>query len=201
MTWDEHADGWDENAAVRAYSDGAYSSLLRLEGAGLLKLDGARILDFGCGTGLLTEKLSPLAGCVVALDTSIAMIQVLKNKVATLGFTNVESIAKPLEAALSADPNLFETPFDLITCSSVCAFLEDYPATVRALAQLLRPGGAFVQWDWELDPDGDEPFGLTRSQIEAALDAAGLANRMVDVAFDVEFEGEHMRPLLGFGVR
>lgn len=201
MTWDERADGWDENAAVRAYSDGAYSSLLRLEEAGLLKLDGARVLDFGCGTGLLTEKLSPLAEGVVALDTSIAMIQVLKNKVATLGLTNVEPIAKPLEGAMSANPSLFETPFDLITCSSVCAFLEDYPATVLTLSQLLRPGGAFVQWDWELDPDSDEPFGLTRSQIEAALDAAGLTNRIVDVAFDVEFEGEHMRPLLGFGVR
>ena len=201
MTWDEHADGWDENAAVRAYSDGAYSSLLRLEEAGLLKLDGARVLDFGCGTGLLTEKLSPLAEGVVALDTSIAMIQVLKNKVSTLGLTNVEPIAKPLEGAMSANPSLFKTPFDLITCSSVCAFLEDYPATVRTLSQMLRPGGAFVQWDWELAPDSDEPFGLTRSQIEAALDAAGLTNCIVDVAFDVEFEGEHMRPLLGFGVR
>jgi 2-polyprenyl-3-methyl-5-hydroxy-6-metoxy-1,4-benzoquinol methylase len=201
MSWDEHAGGWDENAAVRAYSEGAYSSLLRLEEDGLLKLDGARVLDFGCGTGLLTEKLSPPADSVVALDTSIAMIQVLKIKITTLGLTNVEPIANPLEEAMSVNTGLFKTPFDLIICSSVCAFLEDYPATVRTLGQLLRSGGAFVQWDWELDPESDEPFGLSRSQIEEALDATGFTNRIVEEAFDVEFEGEHMRPLLGFGLR
>ena len=71
----------------------------------------------------------------------------------------------------------------------------------RTLSRLLRPGGAFVQWDWELAPASDEPFGLTRSQIEEALNTAGLREVLVDVAFDIEFEGERMRPLLGFGIR
>jgi 2-polyprenyl-3-methyl-5-hydroxy-6-metoxy-1,4-benzoquinol methylase len=201
MSWDDQAATWDEDAAVRAYSDGAFSSLLRLAADGRLKLDGARILDFGCGTGLLAEKLSVMAEHVVALDTSTAMIQVLNEKTTALRLANVETIAASLEEAMSASPRLFEARFDLIACSSVLAFLDDYSETVRELCQLLRPGGAFVQWDWELDPDSEEPFGLTRIQIDQALVAAGLANRLVDVAFDVEFEGEHMRPLLGFGVR
>jgi 2-polyprenyl-3-methyl-5-hydroxy-6-metoxy-1,4-benzoquinol methylase len=201
MSWDEQAGTWDEDAAVRAYSEGAFSSLLRLAADGLLKLDGARILDFGCGTGLLTEKLSPRAESVVALDTSTAMIQVLNDKAAALGLANVETIAAPLQKAMSANPRLFGQKFDLVACSSVLAFLDDYPETVRELGQLLCPGGVFVQWDWELDPTSEEPFGLTRFQIDRALAAAGLTNRIVDVAFDVEFEGEHMRPLMGFGVR
>ena len=201
MTWDEHADGWDENPAVRAYSEAAFASLVRLDEDGRLNLDGARILDFGCGTGLLGERLSKRAKVVVAIDTSVEMIHVLKDKMKKRGLDNVRGIAKPIDAAMAADASLFEEPFDIVTCSSVCAFLEDYPSMARTLSQLLRPGGAFVQWDWELDPTSDEPFGLTRSQIEEALNTVGLRDVLVDVAFDVEFEGERMRPLLGFGIR
>jgi 2-polyprenyl-3-methyl-5-hydroxy-6-metoxy-1,4-benzoquinol methylase len=138
---------------------------------------------------------------IVALDTSAAMIQILKSKVAKRRLDNIDPIAKSIEAALATSPNHLAAPFDLVTCSSVCAFLEDYPSIVRTLSNLLRPGGAFVQWDWEFDQNSEEPFGLTPTQIEEALRAAGLHGILVKVAFDVEFEGEHMRPLLGFGVR
>lgn len=201
MSWDEHANGWDEDEAVRTYSGGAYASLLRLEEAGHLVLDGARVLDFGCGTGLLAQKLSPRVEGVVALDTSTEMIRVLRAKIAKLGLSNIVPVDKPLETAIVSEHGLFERPFDIITCSSVCAFLEDYPARLRALVRLLRDGGVFVQWDWELDPESDEPFGLTRPEIRLALEGAGLREPRVELAFDVEFDGQRMRPLMGFGVR
>ena len=47
--------------------------------------------------------------------------------------------------------------YDLIVCSSVCAFVDDYPGVVRQLVSSMMPGGLFVQWDWELDPRDDEP--------------------------------------------
>jgi 2-polyprenyl-3-methyl-5-hydroxy-6-metoxy-1,4-benzoquinol methylase len=201
MSWDEYADRWDDDAAVRAYSGGAISALLRLEEAEEVQLGGARVLDFGCGTGLLAEKMAAKVDWVVALDTSRAMIEVLKGKVSRRSLDRVLPIAGSLEDALATQGDVFKHPFDLITCSSVCAFLDDYPETVESLAKLLRPGGALVQWDWELDPDSDEPFGLTRGQIEGALSAAGLKVVRVDVAFDIEFEDKHMRPLIGVGVR
>jgi 2-polyprenyl-3-methyl-5-hydroxy-6-metoxy-1,4-benzoquinol methylase len=201
MTWDEHADGWDEDPAVRSYSDAAFASLVQLDHDGRLKLDGAQVLDFGCGTGLLTEKLSQCAKAVVAIDTSVAMIQVLKEKIARRGLDNVTAVAEPIEAAMAADAGLIEASFDVVTCSSVCAFLQDYPAMTRTLSRMLRPGGGFVQWDWELDPASDEPFGLTRSQIEQALNAAGLRDVLIETAFEIEVEGKRMRALLGYGIR
>ena len=36
-------------------------------------------------------------------------------------------------------------------------------------------GGLFVQWDWEVQPDDEEPFGLTRDEVRRAENAAARA--------------------------
>jgi len=199
MSWDEHAAGWDEDVAVRAYSQAAFQSLRTLCQERQISLHGARVLDFGCGTGLLTEQLSPLCEEIVAIDSSAKMIEVLREKVQQRRLTNVRSSAVAIHAATVEEVPLLAEPFDLVVCSSVCAFLDDYPGSAQLLAGLLSPGGLFVQWDWELSPDADEPFGLTREQIQRALSAAGLVSVQVQTAFEVPVAGEVMSPLLGAG--
>lgn len=189
--WDEMAQGWDADPAVVAYSGGAWASLEQAVAMG----EVTRALDFGCGTGLLTERLAARVGEVVAVDASARMIEVLEAK----GLPNVQARAATWTPTSLASEPLASAPFDLIVCSSVCAFLPDYPATLAMLAGLLAPGGHVVQWDWELDPQADEPFGLTAEAIEAALAAAGLEVVSVGVGFDVPFEGMNMRPLMGVG--
>ena len=51
--WDAYADDWDSNPDVIRYAEAAFESLVRITA-----LDGLDILDFGCGTGLLTEKMA-----------------------------------------------------------------------------------------------------------------------------------------------
>ena len=199
MTWDEHAAEWDEDEAVHAYAVAAYGCLQRLHQQGRLTVDGARVLDFGCGTGLLTERLAERAERVVALDTSSAMVKVLAAKVDRRGWSNVDAIAASLESARHERPELFVWPFDMIVASSVCAFLDDYPGTVAELASLLKPGGAFIQWDWELNAADDEPVGLTRSQVADALATAHLVGISVGTAFEVDVDGERVSPLVGVG--
>lgn len=189
-SWDDAAATWDDDPAARAYAIAAMDSLrAALDELGL-GLDGARVCDFGCGTGLLSEQLVGLAESIDAVDTSPAMLDVLDAKIAAHEWSNVRTHT---EIPASAGG------FDLVVCSSVCSFLDDYPGTARRLAGLLRPGGVFVQWDWERAP-GDE-HGLTRPEIEESLTAAGLRDLRVDTAFDVEFEGHAMRPLIGIGRR
>jgi hypothetical protein len=91
--------------------------------------------------------------------------------------------------------------YDLVVCSSVCGFLDDYAGTVAALTSMLRPGGLFVQWDWEADPSAAEPHGLSRAAITDALGGAGLDMVTVDVGFRAEVDGETMAPLMGAGRR
>ena len=201
VTWDDYAATWDEDEAVRAYSAAAFESLLRSCERSHFQLVDARVCDFGCGTGLLSEKLAARVSEVVAIDSSAKMIEELRGKMARLGSSRIVALEAMLDEDFVARSRHFRRPFDLIVCSSVCAFVDDYAATVGLLARQLRAGGLFVQWDWELDPSADEPFGLTRDGVREALEGAGLENVFVDIGFTAKVGDQQMAPLMGVGVR
>ena len=171
---------------VTTFPDASLQAVLG--GAGIA-LGGSRVVDFGCGTGLLTERLVDHGAEVVAVDTSRAMLAVLDAKIVQHGWSTVTSTTELADVAPG---------HDLIVCSSVCSFLPDYPGTVGQLVGLLRPGGLFVQWDWE--GDGDE-HGLGRDEVGDALRGAGLERIEVSTAFEIEVEDQVMRPLIGHGRR
>ena len=201
IDWDEHArGGWDANESVREYSKAAFASLLRTYAELGVSLEGIRALDFGCGTGLLTEQLAAVVREVVAVDTAREMIAVLEAKQTAGALDNVSPLYAEVTPELLKTNTLFKVPFDLVVCSSVCAFLDDYPSMVSSLAARLRPGGMFVQWDWALDPEDEDPFGLTRDEIHAALSGAGLKAVHVDAAFTIETRHGLATPLMGTGV-
>ena len=108
--WADEAAGWDDNPAVVAYADAAFASL---EAAMPLARD-MRVLDFGCGTGLLTERMAPHVSEVVAVDASPAMIEVLASK----GLPNVTHAAVIWTPETIATDPLAEEPFDLIVWPS-----------------------------------------------------------------------------------
>lgn len=200
MDWNDHAESWDEKDGVQAYSEAAFASLERACRGRNIELEGARVLDFGCGTGLLSEKLSERCASIIALDSSKKMIEACRAKKARLDLHRVRPLLGNLTPDFVAESEAFEAPFDLIVCSSVCAFLDDYPGSLALLARQLRPGGLFVQWDWELDPDSEEPFGLSRDEVRAALEGAGLTDVSVDTAFRIAVGEDSMSPLMGVGI-
>ncbi|MCC4283924.1 class I SAM-dependent methyltransferase [Marinobacter salarius] len=186
-SWDEYAAEWDTNEAVTAYADNAYLALQNT-----VELEGLRILDFGCGTGLLTERLSNAASSVVGLDASQKMISVLENKC----LKNVATIASELDQDLIKNNDLLSPKFDLVVASSALAFVPDYVKTLRLLKQLLNKGGCLVHWDW-LKEEGDEGYGFTEQQIKSALTEAGFAECSTSVPFSLQSEGSALDVLMG----
>jgi len=163
-SWDDYAEEWDNNEDAISYSEKAFETLVNE-----VKLEGLNILDFGCGTGLLTEKLSPLANQIVALDASHKMTSVLNDK----NLSNVITITESISKSVIKDTFLSSMKFDLIVASSVFGFLPEYESTLRLLKSLLIPGGVLVQWDW-LSPAKDSDFGFSEERVYTAYRETGF---------------------------
>ncbi|MDX2471785.1 MAG: methyltransferase domain-containing protein [SAR324 cluster bacterium] len=172
-TWDEYADGWDTNSDVLAYSNNAFQKLTEV-----VHLESLDVFDFGCGTGLLTEKISPLAKSIVSIDTSQKMLSVLEGK--KIG--NVTPICSSLSNLKNFSETGFQSHFDLVVASSVCAFVSDYEDTAHHLKSLLKPKGIFVQWDWYSE-DKEPGSGFTNNQMQETLAKVGFQSISISTAF------------------
>ena len=146
MSWDDEAATWDDEPAVRAYSRGAFRSLGEVLADQGVPLDGARVLDFGCGTGLLTAAMAAQAREVVAMAVSGAMLEVLRAK----ELANVRTVQGELAVLLgTAGPRRRQLRPDHLLLG-LCV-PRGLPGHRRAPDDSARPCGLFVQWDWELD--------------------------------------------------
>jgi len=104
---------------------------------------GMRILDVACGTGDVTWMLAERAGNgeVFGLDVNADMMRVATDKwrpvPGQVGFVRADAAAIPFPDA----------HFDLVTCSYSGRGFPDWPAVLRDVYRVLKPGASF----WNLD--------------------------------------------------
>ncbi|MDG3086000.1 methyltransferase domain-containing protein [Vibrio hannami] len=185
--WDKLATEWESDQSVRNYSEQAFKELEKI-----INLKGKRVFDFGCGTGLLSEKIAPFAKDIVALDASEEMIEELDKKL----LENVEPVVDHLSRGLVAQHPAFRGQFDCVVASSVCGFLEDFDTAAYIIYTLLEEDGVFVHWDW-LASEGED--GLTEASVEKVLVKAGFDTVTVSVPFEVDTEQGPMSVVMGIG--
>ena len=190
--WDDFAAEWDVNADVREYSEKAFHSWREKVAPFVSDISGSRALDFGCGTGLLAEKLAEDFGQIIAVDSSPKMIKVFKQKLERSGVTNV--VAFEISENLGSNQSYphFADGFDLIVASSVCSFLQDYEMTLCDLTRLMKPDGWFIQWDW-ID-------NMPEERIRTAFRAAGFLRRVVFLFFLKDLAIVRIPWLMGFPI-
>ena len=105
-------------------------------------LQGLRLLDIGCGGGLLAEPLARLGAEVVGIDASPANVEVAALHAAQSGLaidyrqTSAEAFAEDLTAAGAR--------FDVVVNMEVVEHVADAAVFLHASAALVRPGGAMV---------------------------------------------------------
>ena len=100
-------------------------------------LDGLRILDVGCGGGLLCEPLTRLGATVLGIDPAPANIEVARLHAQQSG------LSVDYRSATAEDLAAAGNRFDVVLAMEVVEHVSDRDGFVRACADLLVPGGLF----------------------------------------------------------
>src|SRR5713101_1226853 len=93
---------------------------------------GERILDLGCGDGVLTEKIAASGATVVGVDAAPDMVNAAKNR--------------GLDASVMDGVDLrFNREFDAVFSNAALHWMKSDPgAVIAGVARALKPGGRFV---------------------------------------------------------
>ncbi len=189
--WNHRSHNYDEQIGPlyeRAYQLTAERTLAYLK-------PEDRVLDFACGTGIVTLEEAPHVKYVRAIDISDEMVVKAKQKMADHGVTNVEVTQTDL-----FDPCLEPASFDVVTAFNVLCYVEDSAAVLARIRSLLKPGGRFLSATdclgekltkvgvkkWFKSHTGSMPY-------VAFYKMKGLERRIADAGFTV-VESENLFP-------
>ena len=158
--WDKAAADWDKNdGGPRVYAASIFPLIWSATQTDKKKAATLKVLDFGCGTGILTESLQKVCGSVVSVDAAGKMVDQVKGKIQKHEWDNVTAInailsSEYLNTVQKSDDSALKSAlepesFDLIICSSVLTFIPNVEKTVSVLRTLLKPGtGMLFHSDW-----------------------------------------------------
>lgn len=116
---------------------------------------GERILDLGCGDGVLTEVLTAAGAEVIGVDASAEMIAAAK--------------ARGIDARVADGQALnFDADFDAVFSNAALHWMLDPAAVARGVFRALKPGGRFVG-----EQGGAGNIALLRGALREVLVARG----------------------------
>lgn len=97
-----------------------------------------RILDFGCGSGVMLPYLSQISSQVTAMDVDLLPLERVQAYIPLPANVDVKDVAKNSISNLSANS------FDLIIALDVLEHVKDLPRTLNELLALLKQGGQLI---------------------------------------------------------
>ena len=125
---------WDPNGDFRALHD---INPLRLDYvADRAPLEGARVVDVGCGGGILAESMAAAGADVTGIDMAGKPLAVARLHALESG-AELEYLAATPEDLAGDRPGAFDT----VTCMEMLEHVPDYGSSIAACAELAAPGG------------------------------------------------------------
>lgn len=186
-SFDDKAAGWDSDPAKVTRAREVAEAV-----ATAVPLDpGMRLLEYGAGTGLVSEALGSRVGPVTLADSSAGMRAVLAEKVAAGRLPGGRVWDLDLETA-----DVPAERFDLAVASLVLHHVRALDRVLSGLTELLAPGGHLCVAD--LDRAGAGSFhahdfdghdGFDRADLAARLETAGLVDVVVRDCGSIDREG------------
>lgn len=111
---------------------------LRLEWINSLSpLAGQSVLDVGCGGGILTDSMARKGATALGIDLATKPLRVAQLHAMEAGTENISYQEIAVEALAEQRPAAFDT----VTCMEMLEHVPDPASVVRALGQLVKPGG------------------------------------------------------------
>lgn len=202
--WGSDPDGWARFA--EPHNQPLFAAILDATGTG----PGTRLLDLGCGTGLLLSLAAQRGATVTGLDVTPGLLAVADRRLPTAELWHADMCSLPFGDA----------GFDVVTAVNAIQFAADPRAALAEAARVVRPGGLVAIGNFAA-PDRAEstavhlamaalsppqrqadhaPYALTRDNLAAAVTAAGLqqeADGEVDCVWRYASRADAVRGLIG----
>ncbi|MDD5170615.1 MAG: class I SAM-dependent methyltransferase [Syntrophales bacterium] len=174
--FDQAAASWDENPGRIKLADDVASAIRRE----ITLTKDMDVLDYGCGTGLITLGIQPFVNTVTGIDSSEGMLNILADKISRQKLTNVSARHLDMEAG-----EMLPDRFHLIVSSMTLHHIRHPEILIKQLSENLHAGGALCIAD--LDPDD----GLFHGENQAAFHPGFERSHMKDMFEKAGFQ--HIR--------
>ena len=166
-------------------------------------LANSKVLDIGCGGGLLSEAMCQSGARVTGLDANENLVQIAREHAQSANL-NIDYVAATAEEF--AENNKAE--FDLVTCMELLEHVPDPASVLSACTSLLKPGGEIVlatlnrnlrsyasailaaEYMLKLVPRGTHEYAKFLRPSEIARDLRQRGYRVTDIS------GMHYIPLI-----
>jgi tRNA (cmo5U34)-methyltransferase len=174
--FDQAAATWDEKPTRKALMRAVVDAIIH-------QVDLApqmKVLDYGCGTGLVSILLAQHVGSITAADSSEGMLEVLRRKLDQAGLKRIHAMRLDLERASPPDDR-----YDLVVAVMVLHHIADTEGLLRKFHALLNPGGILCLADLDAEPglfhDAEAAatvhhFGFDRRELKQSLERAGFSD-------------------------
>jgi 2-polyprenyl-3-methyl-5-hydroxy-6-metoxy-1,4-benzoquinol methylase len=170
--FDKKAATWDEDPfKVNLANDVADAIVKELN-----PVQNMDVLDYGCGSGLVTLRLQPLVKSITGMDSSKKMLEALQTKVEKRGLPNVHTQLIDLEQGTKVTDR-----FHMVVTSMTLHHVREPAFFFDQLYNLLLPGGQIAIADLDKedgsfhhDNTGVLHFGFDRTYLKDILGRAGF---------------------------
>lgn len=173
--FDNAAATWDNQPCCIALMKAVGEAILR-EARPTEKMD---MLDYGCGTGLVSLFLLPHVRSVTGADNSPGMLEVLRKKLTEGGIGNMGVIKLDLQ-----HDRLPAKRYHLIVTSMTLHHIADRDRALRAFHELLLPGGTLCIADMDTEPGIFHAPDVAASVHHHGFDRGELKSQLEEIGFE-----------------
>ena len=172
--FDKEAASWDEHPArVKLAKDIAHAISKQI-----VLTPEMDVMDFGCGTGLLTIQIQPLVRSITGVDSSQGMLDIFNTKISKLKLTNIRALLVDLDKGDTLAGN-----YHLIVSNMTLHHIKEIQPFFNQFYNIMAPAGYLCIADLDLDEGqfhndktGVFHFGFDRTTLRKSFTEAGFEN-------------------------